>query len=457
MRLLHRAGVAAIFVVLLLAPVSAAALSAPVAPPHAAPASAADERPATDLRVALSRLLGEHAYLVMETMRAASLGQGEEAALRVALDDNSAQLRGAIASVYGDAGGDGFGVLWDEHVDLLLAYADAGRRNDAAAAAEAQQGLDEYVAKFSNFLAAANPEFHAHDEAAALNLHVGQLTEFAEGDYDQAYESQRAAFGHMFELGDHLALGIARQFPDRFPDGAIAFSPRSDLRLTLDRLLAEHLILASEAMRAGVGAAPDFDPGTDALDANTGDLAAAVGSVYGDEAGAAFRDLWQAHVGAYVTFVEALGSGDEAARESSLMELHGYHDQVAEFLSTANPNLDRDDVAVLISRHVQALISQAEATDAGDHERAVATTREAYAAMFDVGAALADAIVLQFPDRFEDLRELPGTSTDGASRFVGSSPGTGLVAIAAVIAMLAGAAAFLVRGMRSRDGPHRGR
>ena len=424
------------------------ASSVPAAPGGLAAVSADHERPATELRVAFSQLLGEHAFLIMETMRAASLGQGEEAALRAALDDNSALLERAIAGVYGAPAGREFAGLWKKHVDLLLAYADAGRRGDAAAAVSARQGLGTYVEEFSEFLSAANPDLLVHEEAAALDLHVDQLTAFADGNYAAAYEAQRLAFGHMFDLGDHLALGIARQFPERYPDGAIAFSPRADLRLALDRLLAEHLVLAAEAMRSGVAETPDFEAASGALALNTVDLAAAVGSIYGPEAGGAFSDVWAAHVDAYLRFVTALGSGDDASRSASLAELHGYHDRVAEFLAAANPHLKAADVAGLVRGHVQALISQAEATAEADHERAIATTREAYAGMFDVGAALAEAIVMQFPDRFRDLRELPATSSIGAARPEGRGLPTG--AFAGLVVVLAAATSLVAIALRPR-------
>jgi hypothetical protein len=382
-----------------------------LAPGSGAMAASADDQPATELRVTLGQLLGEHAYLLMETMRAAALGQGEEPALHAALDDHTGNLRDAVAGIYGEAAGDGFEALWQDHIDLLIAYANAVREGDDAAKAATEQGLDQYVTELAAFLESANPALRADDEAAALRIHVDQLMSFIDSDFDTAYQAQREAYHHMFRLGDHLALEMARQFPDRFPDGAVAFSPRSDLRLTLDRLLGEHLVLAAQAMRAGLTGAADFAAGASALEANTTELAGAVGSVYGDEAGKAFADLWRAHIDAYVAFVLALASQDEAEREASLMSLHGYHDEIAGFLASANPNLSEEAVAGLVRRHVQALISQAEATDAGDHERAVATIREAYVGMFEVGGALAEAIVAQFPERFEDLRELPGTST----------------------------------------------
>ena len=410
-----------------------------LAPAQGAIAASADDRPATGLRVTLGQLLGEHAYLLMETMRSAALGRGEEAALRAGLDDHTADVRDAIASVYGGAAADAFASLWQDHIELLIAYAEASQRGDDAARDEAQRGLDQYVADLAALLHAANPAFRVEDEAAALRIHVNQLKSFTDSDFGAAYESQRDAYQHMFHFGDHLALGMARQFPDRFLDGAIAFSPRTDLRLTLDRLLGEHLVLAAQAMRSGLTEAPDFAAVATALEGNTADLAGAVGSVYGSAAGDAFADLWRAHIDAYVQFVQALGSQDAAAREASLTSLHGYHDEIAAFLASANPNLSEEAVAGLVRRHVQALISQAEATEAGDHERAVATTREAYAGMFDVGAALADAIVAQYPERFEDLMALPGTSMadpDARAAFPSAAVGGVGVALLALAALL---------------------
>ena len=409
------------------------------------PPLTADDRPATELRVTLGRLLGEHAFLVMETMRAGALGRGEQAALGSALDDNTAELTAAVSSVYGDAGGTRFGELWSEHVDLLVAYAEARGADDGAAAEEARTGLEAYVRDFSRFLAEANPELRADAEEEALDLHIDQVTAFADADYARAYASQREAFRHMFDLGDHLALAMARQFPERFPDGAIAFSPRSDLRLTLDRLLGEHVVLSAETMRAGVTDGPDFDAGREALAANSADLAAAVGSIYGSAAAEQFGAVWGQHVDAYILFVEALGADDEDARAASLMELHGYHEQLSQLLAAVNPQLEAGAVGDLIRRHVQGLISQAEAAAAEDHERSVAATRDAYDGMFVVGAALADAIAAQFPERFEDLRELPATSTGESVR---TSEGQRAAGLTLAFALFIAAFAMLGLGVR---------
>ena len=251
------------------------------------------------------------------------------------------------------------------------------------------------------------------------------MTAFADGDYTDAYAAHRMAFSHMFQLGDHLALEIVRQYPARFSGGPDAFSPRSDLRLALDRLLGEHLVLAAEAMRAGVRQSPAFEAARDSLDANSADLAGVIADVYGANSGQQFEDVWKEHVDAYLSFVEALGSDDDAERETSLGRLHAYHDQIAQLLTAVNPLLDGATVEDLIRGHVQALITQAEATVADDPARAIAATRDGYEGTFEVGAALAEAIGRQFPEQFMKSqpfppRIAPHRSRNGRRRSYGS-------------------------------------
>ncbi|HKG56804.1 MAG TPA: hypothetical protein VKA85_06120, partial [Candidatus Limnocylindrales bacterium] len=227
---------------------------------------------------------------------------------------------------------------------------------------------------------------------------------------------ERHAFEHMFAMGDRIALAIDRQFPARFPDADVAFSPAADLELTLDRLLGEHLVLAAEVMRAGLAKSPDFDAARGALTANTTELSGAIGGIYGKDAGVAFEKVWSNHIDAYLAYIGAFATGDANARADSLAKLHAYHDQIAGFLATANPFLKREDVAALIQRHVQALIAQVEAAAAGDHDRTVATVHGAYGQTFEVGNALATAISRQFPDRFSDIKQLPPTDIASLER-----------------------------------------
>jgi hypothetical protein len=406
-----------------------------------APATAAGDTPATTLRVLLGRLLAEHSFLLMESIRAASLEADDADALDDALDANSGELRDAIASVYGDPAGDRFATLWQEHIDLLVDHAVARRDGRTEEAESALTSLGTFRHEFAAFLAEANPAIDGHGEADAVQLHLDQVIAFSDGDYVKAYEAEREAFSHMFSFGDHLARAIGLQFPERFKGATVAWSPASNLRLALDRLLAEHLVLSAQAMRAGLADGPDASAARGALEENSAELSAAIGTYYGASAASAFQELWSQHVNAYLAYIDAYSASDEAARASALATLHGYHDRIAAFLSDANPHLSRRAVSDLISRHVQALITQVEATAEGDHVRAVATIRGAYAHMFDVGDALSAAIAAQFPEKFKEVKALPPTDSAVAAPRAGlAGQWWSAAAAAAIVVMLAMAA-----------------
>jgi hypothetical protein len=425
---------------------STAAFAAPVRPAAEMAPTLAATTSTADLRLALGRLLAEHAFLTMETMRAVAFKSPEEGALRSGLGGNTTELKEAIAGVYGAAAGDRFNSLWVSHIGALIDYARAKSTGDTAGATGAQQLLDAYLAQFAAFLAKANPHLDAMAEAAALRLHISQLTAITDSNYVRAYESERAAFQHMFAMGDELALAIARQFPGRYSDALVAFSPRTTLRVQLDLLLGEHLVLAAESMRAGLAKTADFAAARQALAGNSADLQDAVAKYYGPEAGQKFGDVWREHVDAYIAFIVAVAANDSSGRTASLNRLHAYHDQIGAFLSSANPYLNAEEVAALIRRHVQALISQVESEVAGDHERTVATIRGAYVQTFEVGDALAMAIARQFPDRFRDLKEWPNTSTRAPDHASGSS----LSDLALFVGLALVACVVIVRRLRGR-------
>ncbi|HTN96773.1 MAG TPA: hypothetical protein VL101_07335, partial [Nordella sp.] len=63
----------------------------------------------------------------------------------------------------------------------------------------------------------------------------------------------------------------------------------ADLRLALNALLSEHVTLAAAATQAALrGRKSEFEAAAAALDMNSQDIAGAIGSVYGKDAGDAF-------------------------------------------------------------------------------------------------------------------------------------------------------------------------
>lgn len=179
-------------------------------------------------------------------------------------------------------------------------------------------------------------------------------------------------------------------------------SPAADLRITLNRLLAEHADLAMLATQKGLAGAEDFDAVAAALDANSVEISEAIGSVYGEDAAKEFLDgalNWRAHIGFFVDYTVGLAKNDKAAQEKAVGDLMGYMEAFSQFLSQAT-GLPQAALRDGLQTHVGQLKDQIDAYAAGDYEAAYASFRKAYAHMYMTGDALAGAIVAQNPEMF---------------------------------------------------------
>ena len=369
--------------------------------------TAATASPATDLRVTLDRLLGEHAMFAMFGTQKGFAGKPDFKPLAATLDENSVDLADAIGSVYGDEAREEFlngNLKWRDHIGFFVDYTGGLAKEDEAAQRKAAGNLKGYTESFSGFLATATelPKPAVRD---SISMHVEQLTDqinsYAAGNYEDDYGHVREAYAHMFGTGDTLAGAIAKQSPQDFEQGNVTQSA-ADLRVTLDRLLGEHAILAMMATQKGYDGDEDFKAIAAALDENSVDLADAIGSVYGPEAREEFLNgklKWRAHIGFFVDYTVALAKKDEAGQKKAVGNLKGYIESFSAFLAEAT-GLPNDAVRKSITQHVNQLKGQIDAYAQGDYERAYRLQREAYAHMFMTGDTLAGAIVEQSPDKF---------------------------------------------------------
>ncbi|GAE93905.1 hypothetical protein JCM21714_3020 [Gracilibacillus boraciitolerans JCM 21714] len=148
-------------------------------------------------------------------------------------------------------------------------------------------------------------------------------------------------------------------------------TPATDLRATLGTLLSEHGNLAIIAMRKGIEGAEDFEAASAQLNENTQALSGAIGSVYGEEAGAAFEKMWSEHVGYFVQYVQGTAEEDEEKKQAALDELSQYRKDFSAFLETATEGrVEADALAEGLQEHVNQLIGAFDAYVAGDYEEA---------------------------------------------------------------------------------------
>ncbi len=240
---------------------------------------------ASDLRAMLTSLLGEHVQLAASATGAAIGGrQAQFEAVVGALDANSVDISKAIGSVYGADAESAFLLAWRSHIGFFVDYTVGVATKDKAKSDKAVQDLLGYADGFGIFLSQANPNLPKDAVAKLVTEHILTLKSVvdaqAAGDPVGAFNSTRAAYGHMDMMAVALAGGIAKQFPDKFTGAAD--SPAAALRGTLTKLLQEHAYVAARATGAAIGGrTAEFQAAASSLDSNSLDLAAAIGSVYG--------------------------------------------------------------------------------------------------------------------------------------------------------------------------------
>lgn len=358
--------------------------------------------PAADLRVQLAEMLTEHADVTLMTLEKRHDDAPDFPQISAALDQNTMMLADMVTEIYGSEVGDRFLQIWRGHIEDYYRYVDGGKSGDGALQQQARAGLAAYVENISSLFADVNPKLSIVDLQQDFQVHTDQTLEavdaYASGNYVIVYTIADAAHKHIAMTGSMLAVAIAQQYPDRFPGDPV--NAAVELRFTLSDLLTQHAGMAILGMQKVHQGAPDLPAAAAALDANTLQLTAAVGSVYGDAAAAQFLQLWRNHITFFVNYASATAAGNEPGRAQAQADLAGYTRDISNFLSSANPNLPREVVAEAFRMHVEQLSGSFDAYANGEFDLAYTLADEALKHMVVSGGLLANAIALQFPVTF---------------------------------------------------------
>jgi hypothetical protein len=176
-----------------------------------------------------------------------------------------------------------------------------------------------------------------------------------------------------------------------------ADTPASTLRAGLTALLQEHVYLAGIAINQAVADGGNLDaPATASavatLDANSVALSEAIASVYGEDAGAQFLDLWRKHIGFFVDYTLGSATNNTPQKEGALIALDAYGTEFGEFIETAtNGAVPTSAVEELLATHVESLVAAIDAVIAGSPD-AYPKLQEAASHMPMTASALAAGI-----------------------------------------------------------------
>lgn len=178
-------------------------------------------------------------------------------------------------------------------------------------------------------------------------------------------------------------------------------SKSADLRATLVSLGTEHMDLTYGAVSSALQGSKSAEADQADLIKNGEDLAAAVGSVYGEDAQKTFDTVWKLHLNQFVAYAVASSKGDEAAKQKALQTIDSqYSKPLAAYLAKANPNLPEDVLYSSLKEHVDMTADMIDAQAAGDYAQATGHRDMSVKHLEGLFSTLAAGIVKQFPEKF---------------------------------------------------------
>ena len=130
-----------------------------------------------------------------------------------------------------------------------------------------------------------------------------------------------------------------------------------------------------------------------------------IAPIYGQAAGAKFATLFVGHYSAVKDYMNAAFKnnfkGNAALKKAAVDKLTKNANEIAAFLSSANPNLPKATVYGLLVTHAQQHITTIDAVAKKDWSAEADMWDPMVKHIYTLSDAAADAIVKQFPDKFQ--------------------------------------------------------
>jgi hypothetical protein len=146
---------------------------------------------------------------------------------------------------------------------------------------------------------------------------------------------------------------------------------------------------------------PDIGPTAARLFANQADIGDAVAAFYGEAAGTALTELLNEHIAIAAEAIGAAKAGDQAGVDDALARWYANADDIARFLSDANPGQWQfAHLSAHMRHHLDLTLAEAVARLQGAYEADIAAYDEVRTQILDLADTLSNGIIAQFPGRF---------------------------------------------------------
>ena len=205
------------------------------------------------------------------------------------------------------------------------------------------------------------------------------------------------------------------------PGGALL--NRVTFNQQMRKLWEDHITWTRLFIVSAAAGLPDQSPTANRLFQNQVDIGNAVKPFYGDAAGNQLAALLHDHIALAAQIIAAAKAGDTAGVASASAAWYANANQIAEFLSNANPtNWPLDQMKAMFKSHLDLTLQEAVDRLNGLFTADIADYERVHIEILSMADFLSSGIIAQFPAMFA-----PGQMTSQMGVAAGSAPGGALL------------------------------
>ena len=198
-----------------------------------------------------------------------------------------------------------------------------------------------------------------------------------------------------------LAFAVPVQAMEKMKGGSVVYTQSVvDLRNAMRQLWEEHIVYTRNFIISALAGLEDTDTIAERLLRNQDDIGNAIKPIYGEEAGKKLSALLRDHILIAADIVKAAKAGDNDGVAKGQKRWTENADEIAVFLSGANPNWPVQTLKNMLYVHLALTTTEVVSRLKKDWASDIEAYDKGHAHMLMFADVLTNGIVKQFPKKF---------------------------------------------------------
>lgn len=199
-----------------------------------------------------------------------------------------------------------------------------------------------------------------------------------------------------------LAVALPTQAKEReMAVTTVSSQSAVDLRMAMRKLWEDHITYTRNFIISALGDLEDTEKVTERLLRNQDDIGNAIKPVYGEDAGKKLAALLRDHILIAADIVKAAKAGNTDGVTEGEKRWHANADEIAAFLSGANPNWPKAVLTDLLYKHLDYTTTEVVSRLKKDWAADIDAYDKGHDHMLIFADALTNGIVKQFPKKYQ--------------------------------------------------------